>query len=76
MDPVFATFIAKLFQNSFRGGVIKQNFRLTTDRKKLTLVKLIDRFVGRNKFDTLGLRFDIFNSSSFCANLFTNIMHS
>jgi hypothetical protein len=75
-DPVFATFIAKLFQNSFRSGVIKQNFRLTTDRTKLTLVKIIDRFIGRNKFDSVGVKFDIFNSSSYCSNLFYHIMLS
>jgi hypothetical protein len=47
-DPIFASFIARLFQDSFRTGVSKQNFQLTTDRSLLTLVKVIDRYVGRN----------------------------
>jgi hypothetical protein len=78
MDPIFATFIARLFQDSFRSGVSKQSFRLTTDRKSLTLVKIIDSYAGRNRWvDVLnGGRFDIFNSSSFCSNLFIKLAES
>jgi len=47
-DPIFASFIARLFQDSFRTGVSKQSFQLTTDKTLLTLVKVIDRYVGRN----------------------------
>jgi hypothetical protein len=73
MDPVFATFIAKLFQDSFRGNVMKQNFRLTQDHTKLNLVKIINRFIGFQSIEQLldGGRLDVFNSSSFCAHLLT-----
>jgi hypothetical protein len=78
MDPIFATFIARLFQDSFRSGIVKQDFRLTSDRSKLNLIKIIDRFVGRGKFNELLLdgRLDIFNSSSFCSNLLTRFFNS
>jgi hypothetical protein len=33
-DPAFATFIARLFQNSFSSNVVKQNFKLTHDHTK------------------------------------------
>jgi hypothetical protein len=70
-DPIFASFIARLFQDSFRTGVSKQNFQLTTNKKLLTLVKIIDRYIGRNAWQVSlqGERFDIFNASSFCSNL-------
>jgi hypothetical protein len=75
MDPIFASFIARLFQDSFRTGVSKQNFRLTTDKKKLTLIKIMDKFIGRQTWEeTLkGGRFDIFNSSSFSSNLLVQL---
>ncbi|HYT43846.1 MAG TPA: hypothetical protein VEP90_16015 [Methylomirabilota bacterium] len=75
MDPVFATFIARLFQDSFNSGIAKQNFKLTTDKTALTLIKLIDRYIGRKAMASLlkGNKFDIFNSSSFCANLLVRI---
>ncbi|HYT41478.1 MAG TPA: hypothetical protein VEP90_03980 [Methylomirabilota bacterium] len=79
MDPVFATLIAKLFQNSFRNNVTKQNFKLTKDRNQLSLLALIDKFVGRNKFqEELGEegRLDIFNASSFCSNLLVRLIKS
>jgi hypothetical protein len=71
MDPIFATFIARLFQDSFRSGITKQSFKLTTDKTLLTLVKALDTYVGRNKWVTLleGERFNIFNSSTICSNL-------
>jgi hypothetical protein len=77
MDPVFGTFIAKLFQDSFRSNVVKQNFRLTFDRKLLTLVQLIYRHVGAQTFaEVCGSRLNIFNSSSFCASLLQNLIVS
>jgi hypothetical protein len=77
-DPVFATFIARLYQDSFRTGIVPQSFRLTTDRSLITLVKLIDRYIGRNKFSEIlsGDSFDIFNSSSFCSNLLSQLSNS
>jgi hypothetical protein len=77
MDPVFGTFIAKLFQDSFRTNVVKQNFRLTFDRKLITLVQLVYRHVGIGAFsEVVGSRFNVFNSSSFCANLLENLISS
>jgi hypothetical protein len=78
MDPAFATFIAKLFQNSFRSGVVKQDFRLTTDGETLNLVKMIDKYVGRRSFETAynNGKFNIFNSSSWCSNLFSALLES
>jgi hypothetical protein len=78
MDPAFATFIARLFQNTFRSGVVKQNFRLTTEKDNITLVKILDKFVGRNRWMEMeGVeRFDTFNSSSFCANLLIKLINS
>jgi hypothetical protein len=75
MDPVFATFIARLYQDSFRSNMVKQNFRLTYDRTITTLVQLVYRYVGKAKFDSLlnDGKFDIFNSSSFCANLLLSL---
>jgi hypothetical protein len=74
-DPVFATLIARLFQDSFKSGIIKQNFKLTTDKTSVTLVKLIDRYIGRKSLTELlkGETLNIFNSSSFCANLLVRL---
>jgi hypothetical protein len=71
MDPIFATFVARLFQDSFRSGIVKQDFRLTTDKTLLTLVKILDKYVGRNSWPKIldGEGLNIFNSSSICSSL-------
>jgi hypothetical protein len=78
MDPAFATLIARLFQNSLRSGVIKQNFKLTTDKSCLNLVRIIDRYIGRKQFQEMlqGDSINIFNSSTFCANLLINLANT
>jgi hypothetical protein len=75
-DPIFATFIARLFQDTFQSDVKKQNFRLDKDRSLNTLMTLIDRYIGRYRFNELQGGIDIFNASSFCANLLTTLMKS
>jgi hypothetical protein len=75
MDPAFATFIARLFQNSFSSEVVKQNFRLTHDFKKDNLIKLIRRHVGKQQLDDIidfqGLT--VFNATSICSNLLLSL---
>jgi hypothetical protein len=77
MDPIFATFIARLFQNSFKTNVVKQNFSLTHKSKyDQNLLKLIFKFVGKQAVNEIldegGL--NIFNSSSVCSNLLNSLM--
>jgi hypothetical protein len=71
MDPLFATFIARLFQNSFDSGVIKQDFKLTSDHEKENLVRLLIRYIGRDQLGKIigdsGL--NIFNATSICSSL-------
>jgi hypothetical protein len=76
MDPVFSTFIARLFQDSFRSGVVRQDFRLTFDREVDTLLGLIYRFVGTKKINESlrGVRLDVFNSSSIACNLLLRLI--
>jgi hypothetical protein len=77
MDPVFATFIARLFQNSFESNVVKQNFKLTHDPKKRNLLKLIYKYIGKQALDEIldeGL--NVFNSSSICSNLLNRLMET
>lgn len=76
MDPVFSTFVAKLFQDSFRNNVVKQDFRLKFDRSADTLVGLMYKFVGREGLNKVmyGSRFNVFNSSSFSANLLSKLL--
>jgi hypothetical protein len=78
MDPAFATLIARLFQNSFRNGRVKQDFRLTPDRTSDNLVRIVDRYIGRRRFNELLKEgtLNIFNSSSLCANLLVKLMNS
>jgi len=63
MDPIFATFVARMFQDTFRSGVVKQSFRLTHDREKLNLVKVIDRYVGRQDFQSSLMVEDLISST-------------
>jgi hypothetical protein len=76
MDPVFATFIAKLFQNSFRSNVVKQDFRLTYDNTLDTIVGLIYKHVGQKNINGIlnGGRMDVFNSSSIALNLLLKLL--
>jgi hypothetical protein len=71
MDPAFATFIARLFQNSFSSEVVKQNFKLAHDHKKENLVRLINRLVGKKAMsefmDSKGM--NVFNATSMCSSL-------
>jgi hypothetical protein len=75
-DPVFATFISKLFQNSFRDNVVKQDFRLTYDRSLDTLIGLVYKHIGTKKLGQVlkGGRLDVFNSSSFALNLLLHLI--
>ncbi len=76
MDPIFATFIARLFQNSFKSNVVKQNFKLTHDSNKNNMLKLIYKFIGKQSLNKVlddgGM--NVFNSSSICSNLLNNLM--
>jgi predicted CopG family antitoxin len=78
MDPVYATFIARLFQNSFRSDVVKQNFKLTHDHKKRNLIRLLKRYIGMQSLEEVielqGL--NIFNSSSICSNLVVELLEA
>ncbi|HYT42272.1 MAG TPA: hypothetical protein VEP90_07990 [Methylomirabilota bacterium] len=76
MDPAFSTFIARLFQNSLRSGIVKQNFRLTTNKDELTLVEILQRNIRRADISNLlnGERLNIHNSSSFLANMLIKMM--
>jgi hypothetical protein len=78
MDPVFATFIAKLYQNSFRSNVIKQDFRLLHDREVDTLLGLFYKTIGISRMSQLPgcVRLDVFNSSSFMCNLLLRLITS
>jgi hypothetical protein len=76
MDPMFATFIARLFQNSFESNIVKQNFKLTHNSDKQNLLKLVYKFVGKQALDVVldegGL--NVFNSSSVFSNLLKNLL--
>lgn len=76
MDPVFASFVAKLFQNSFRSNVVKQDFRLNFDRSLDTMVGLIYRHIGIQSLSKVlnGERLNTFNSSSIAANLLLKLL--
>src|SRR5258705_9974525 len=76
MDPAFSTFIDRLFQNSLRSGIVKQNFRLTTNKDELTLVEILQRNIRRADISNLlnGERLNIHNSSSFLANMLIKMM--
>jgi hypothetical protein len=76
MDPAFATFIARLFQNTFRSNVVKQNFRLDKDRSVVSMMTLIDRYIGRYNFNELQGGLNIFNATSFCSNLLMKFLES
>jgi hypothetical protein len=78
MDPAFATFIARLFQNSFKSEVVKQNFKLTQDHKKDNLVKLINRHIGKSELiEILGQQgLNTFNSTSICSSLLMKLSES
>jgi hypothetical protein len=76
-DPAFATFIARMFQDSLRSGIIKQNFRLTQNKEVITLMTVINRYVGRQGLNELmgdNNRLDIFNSTSFTAHMLQKMM--
>ncbi len=77
MDPVFATFIAKLFQNTFRNNIVKQNFKLTYNHDQNTLLKLVYKHIGIQTFSQIlgeNNRLDVFNSSSFMSNLLAHLI--
>jgi hypothetical protein len=74
MDPAFATFIARLFQNSFSSDVVKQNFKLEHDHEKENIVRLIKRYLGKQRLNEIlenGLT--IFNATSLSSNLLLHI---
>jgi hypothetical protein len=70
MDPVFATFVARLFNDTFRNNVVKADFRLTHDKSKNNIIKIIHRHIGLGAFNDIlsDSRLDIFNATSFCSN--------
>jgi hypothetical protein len=71
MDPAFATFIARLFQNSFNSDVVRQNFRLIHDHEKQNMVRLLNRFIGKKQLrDIIGPSgLNVFNATSICSSL-------
>jgi hypothetical protein len=75
MDPAFATFIARLFQNSFSIPANKQNFKLEHDHEKENIIKLLHRYIGkqdlRNIVDIQGL--NVFNATSICSSLLVKL---
>lgn len=70
-DPLFATFVAKLFNNSFSKLQTKQDFKLSWKRGRLSIMKLLHRRFGKASFSAPlgGEGLSVFNSTSVCGNL-------
>lgn len=74
-NKLFATLVARLFANSFSTDNIKQNFKMSHDPRKKTLMKEIYRRYGKQFFTKI-FEFDegtnsisVFNSTSIASHL-------